>query len=572
MRVMSDRCFWLLVGIVIVFLFLFLGAADFNTKGEPREAGVALSILRQGNWVLPVNNGVDIPYKPLFLHWCIALVSLAVGEVNEYTARFPSALALAAMVLAGYVFYARRKGWQVAFVASLLSLTTFELHRAGVNCRVDMMLTALVVISLYLLYRWAERDMRGMPWWAILFMSAAFLTKGPVGALLPCLVTGIFLLCRGCTFKWVLTRMLLVGMASCVLPLLWYVAAYRQGGNEFLELVMEENLLRFLGKMSYVSHQKPMFYNLFFVLAGFLPYTLLVLISLFWIKPKAGLLSSGWWTRLRRYFSEMDDTRLFSLLSIVVIFLFYCIPKSKRGVYLMPIYPFIAYFLAEYVIYLWRRKPAALRLYGIILSSLSMLVLVAFALIRVGLVPASVFAGGHARELTYLQALESVPIGVAGVLTLAFMLLAAVFFFTLRGEEKFRRWGLYAVFAVVFSIFLAQDGLFGPAILNLKSDKPYAEHIARIVPTGKVYTTDTVSQDGDPMRPFSVNFYLGDRVEPFDKTCPAKGYLLACEEDAASFLAKHPAYRLHLVYDSGHRSCDDHKLIRLYHFTSPSIQ
>lgn len=562
-----DKRFWQLAGIVSLFLFLFLGEAYFNTKGEPREAGVALSILQQDNWILPVNNGVDIPYKPLFLHWCIALLSLLTGGVTEYTARFPSALALAVMVLAGYVFFSRRRGSQVAFVAALLTLTSFELHRAGTNCRVDMMLTALVVISLYLLYRWVERGMRGLPWWAVLCMSAAFLTKGPVGVLLPCLVTGIFLLCRGHDFCKVLSRFLLVGLVSCVVPLLWYVAAYRQGGSYFLQLVMEENLLRFLGKMSYASHHNPAYYNVLTVLAGFLPYTLLVLISLSWIRPRRGLLSSGWWERFKRYFREMDDVRLFSLLSIVVIFVFYCIPKSKRSVYLMPIYPFIAYFLAEYVIYLWRHKPTALRVYGTILSSLSLLTLAAFIVVRMGVIPETVFTGKHAAQnQAFLHALETVPILGVGVLLLAFMLFAAVFFLSLRGNDRFQRWGLHAIFAIVFSIFMVQDGYLGPAVLNVKSDKPYAERIAQIVPAGKVYSTHTAELEGDPVRPFSVNFYLGGRVEPFDKTKPAQGYLLACDEDAKDFLQEHPGYSLELVYDSGHRSCDDRKVIQLYSF------
>ena len=566
-RMTRDKRFWQLAGIVSLFLFLFLGEAYFNTKGEPREAGVALSILQQDNWILPVNNGVDIPYKPLFLHWCIALLSLLTGGVTEYTARFPSALALAVMVLAGYVFFSRRRGSQVAFVAALLTLTSFELHRAGTNCRVDMMLTALVVISLYLLYRWVERGMRGLPWWAVLCMSAAFLTKGPVGVLLPCLVTGIFLLCRGHDFCKVLSRFLLVGLVSCVVPLLWYVAAYRQGGSYFLQLVMEENLLRFLGKMSYASHHNPAYYNVLTVLAGFLPYTLLVLISLSWIRPRRGLLSSGWWERFKRYFREMDDVRLFSLLSIVVIFVFYCIPKSKRSVYLMPIYPFIAYFLAEYVIYLWRHKPTALRVYGTILSSLSLLTLAAFIVVRMGVIPETVFTGKHAAQnQAFLHALETVPILGVGVLLLAFMLFAAVFFLSLRGNDRFQRWGLHAIFAIVFSIFMVQDGYLGPAVLNVKSDKPYAERIAQIVPAGKVYSTHTAELEGDPVRPFSVNFYLGGRVEPFDKTKPAQGYLLACDEDAKDFLQEHPGYSLELVYDSGHRSCDDRKVIQLYSF------
>ena len=42
--------------------------------------------------------------------------------------------------------------------------------------------------------------------------------------------------------------------------------------------------------------------------------------------------------------------------SIVVIFVFYRIPQSKRSVYLMPIYPFIAYFLAKYLFYLVKKQ------------------------------------------------------------------------------------------------------------------------------------------------------------------------------------------------------------------------
>ena len=123
--------FWPLVALCVVSLFLFLGQTFFNTRGEPREAVVALSMLQQGNWVLPVNNGVELAFKPPFFHWCIAAISAVAGTVNEYTSRMPSALALSAMVLVGYVFYAKRRGAEVAFMAALLTLTNFEVHRAG---------------------------------------------------------------------------------------------------------------------------------------------------------------------------------------------------------------------------------------------------------------------------------------------------------------------------------------------------------------------------------------------------------------------------------------------------------
>ena len=39
----------------------------------------------------------------------------------------------------------------------------FEIHRGGWACRVDMMLTALIVLALLQLYRWQERGGRGFP-------------------------------------------------------------------------------------------------------------------------------------------------------------------------------------------------------------------------------------------------------------------------------------------------------------------------------------------------------------------------------------------------------------------------
>ena len=77
-----KKYFWLLAAIVFVFLFLFLGLSPFNTKGEPREAVVAVSMLNQDNWILPVNNGIDMAYKPPLFHWCIAAISSVTGAVT----------------------------------------------------------------------------------------------------------------------------------------------------------------------------------------------------------------------------------------------------------------------------------------------------------------------------------------------------------------------------------------------------------------------------------------------------------------------------------------------------------
>ena len=246
-----DRTAWMLLAICVLVMIPFLGLADFNTKGEPREAVVAYSILDSGNWILPTNNGGEMPYKPPFFHWCIAALSLLNGGVvNEFTSRLPSAIALIALTVWTYVFVAKRRDQSTALATALITFTTFELHRAGANCRVDMVLTAATVGAIFSLFTWWERGMKGVPWIAILLMSVGTLTKGPVGTLIPCLVAGIFLLLRGVNFFRAFFSLTGWALLSLVLPLAWYAAAYGQGGQEFLDLVMEENFGRMTSTMS----------------------------------------------------------------------------------------------------------------------------------------------------------------------------------------------------------------------------------------------------------------------------------------------------------------------------------
>ena len=184
---MSDRkkAFWFIALLSVLVVVPFLGETIFYSKGEPREAIVALSMLESGNWILPVNYGTDIAYKPPFFYWSIAAVSSLFGEVTEFSARFPSALAFLAMQLMFFAFVAKRKNVQTAFLASILLLSSFEVHRAAVACRVDMVQVAFIVISLCLLFRWDEKGCRGVPWLAVLLMGCATLTKGPVGLHIP---------------------------------------------------------------------------------------------------------------------------------------------------------------------------------------------------------------------------------------------------------------------------------------------------------------------------------------------------------------------------------------------------
>ena len=132
------------------------------------------------------------------------------------------------MVLVGYAFFAKRRGRELALLTALITLTNFEVHRAGVNCRVDMVLAAFMVLALYELYKWAEKKLKGIPWLGILFLSGAFLTKGPVGLVLPCAVVAAFCWIRGINFFRICFSFIGVALAACILPAFWYVAAWNR--------------------------------------------------------------------------------------------------------------------------------------------------------------------------------------------------------------------------------------------------------------------------------------------------------------------------------------------------------
>lgn len=553
-RLNPRRGFWLLLIVACVALLPFLGLADFHTKGEPREAVVAYSMLESDDWVLPRNNGGDIPYKPPFFHWTIAAASAATGGmVSEFTSRLPSAVALIAMTLMLYVFLVRRKGVTVALLASLVSLTAFELHRAGANCRVDMMLTALTVGALLLLYRWWERGLKGVPWLAILLMSCATLTKGPVGSLIPCLAAGVFLLLRGVNFFKAFLLLAAWGVMSFVLPLCWYYAAWLHQGQEFLDLVMEENFGRMTNTMSYDSCVNPWHYNFLTLLGGYVPWVLLVLISLFTLDnrrlfrrndtPAAG--ASGLWLGIVGKVRNTDPVTLFSVVCTVVIFLFYCFPQSKRSVYLMPIYPFIAYFLARYMIYLADRHRAAVKIYGSVLAVAGILTSALFLLIRCGVVPDGIFHGRHAAQ--NIEMMRQIGnIDGFGLVLVALTVLAGVAWFVYIVRSKSGGRGvLFAVAGLTVCIYMALDGAYQPRVLSVKSMKPVAAQIDRLAPiaSGTLYEFIEEGQfaAGDPVHFFELDFYLGDRIRNFWRERPASGYLLVSDSDAGRWVPQFEA-------------------------------
>lgn len=571
--------------IVAVTLLPFLGLTDFNTKGEPREAIVAQTMLQTGNWVLPANNGGEFAYKPPLFHWAVAVCSLPFGDVTEFSSRLPSALAAIVLAFSTFLFFSRRRDETTGFLTALILLTTFEVHRAAMNCRVDMLLTMFIVLALYSLLRWVERDLKGFPLLAALMMGCGTLVKGPVAILLPCIVAGAhYLLADG---KWLWSRFcravfrfVLVAVASLLLPAAWYYAAYLQGGDKFLYLVYEENVLRFLGKMPYPSHLHGPFYYFPILLAGLLPWTLLVVISLFF-RPAFRVVSvrekPSFWGRLRAWWEGLDGTERFSLLSSVLVFLFYIIPQSKRGVYILPMYPFLAYFLARFVMRLKDSKPRALKAFEWTLAVLLLIGFVAYLAIQAGVVNPEML-GSHFAEKNGLmmQALRDAPVSEWTYMAVVIVLIAS--FYALQRLPRQVTGSIYNILAAL----LLLDVFVLPPMMSSRSDKPMAERVEKLSSEKPLYAY--INDDSGMMHYFTLNFYAHNSIRNFptgaeserfrsvSSKLPDDAYLLVGSETLNTFRERFPQFTFTLVEDFHRRSCDIKQDVQVWHIKKSSPQ
>ena len=332
----------------------------FYTRGEPREALVVYEMAHDGSLILPMRNGDEIPSKPPLFHWLGLGVSRAVGEVSELTTRLPSATLAILLTLAVYFFAAAQSRIRCGWLGAIALATSFEWLRAARTARVDMTFTFFLSAALLLYARilGARSRSHGTGTGTLVAfygcLAAAVLAKGPIGLVLPFLVIAIHAAVgsasnartldegpsRGSALSGqaptpsLLGRLQLaareihagVGLVAVLLSTgLWYASAYAIGGDAFLEVhAFRENVFRVLDAERFGSgHVHGPLYLVGQFFLGTFPWGLSAP-AIFW-----------WLWRGR----PLDETTRFLAIWFLVVFAFFLVPESKRGVYLLPAYP-----------------------------------------------------------------------------------------------------------------------------------------------------------------------------------------------------------------------------------------
>lgn len=462
----------LVVLICLLTILPWIGTDSYSSVGVSYEAAVASSMIETGNWVLPPLSANEFAVGPPMVHWLIAAFSLPHGEVSELTSRLPSALAL--VVLTGFVlvFFGKRTKFHLAFVATLLMLSSLEVHRAGMATQEDMLFTMFVVLGLFQMYRWENAlELRGLPFQVPAFFGCAALTKGGVGIVFPLFVLVVYLLMlRKYSLSVVLKAAFYIGLSSLFIPLLWYIAAWNQGGDAFLQRTVAQHLGHFFsigGVPSYtkVFTEHELWLSVHSLIMGFMPWTLLLFVALFGIRvrkmERISLKKSidAVWEKV----ITLEKVKLFSLVFLVCVLFFYCLSLMQSSVFYLPAFPFLSLFLADIVLFLTENRTRSIRFFGILMALWGLFVVSVSLLTYFSVIDLPAMAAEHFAQPTLLNLTESTAayfktpdaISLLIFFLLLFSLGAVVY-------QIFKNIGikiLYATIALAISLHMLMDAI-----------------------------------------------------------------------------------------------------------------
>ena len=199
----SFQIFILLSFCSLLFI-LGVGRWDLWDPDEPRYAEVAKEmVMNSGDWILMHLNGKVYGDKPPLFFWLIALSSYLWGGFTSFAVRFPPALfgtlTVLLTFLVGKILYSSRTG----FLSGLILATSFEFAYLSTRGNIDTTLTFFTTASILCFLLWYrrrkeektnEKAMEGLLFYGFyIAMALGTLAKGPIGFILPLLVSLIYL-------------------------------------------------------------------------------------------------------------------------------------------------------------------------------------------------------------------------------------------------------------------------------------------------------------------------------------------------------------------------------------------
>jgi 4-amino-4-deoxy-L-arabinose transferase-like glycosyltransferase len=333
--------FVLLLAAILPY-FIDLGGSSIWDANEAFYVETPREMLQRGDFVSPTFNYLPRLNKPVLSYWIVALFYKVFG-VSVGVQRLPIALGALAMILAALLL-ARSAGnleaglWAAMGLAVAPRLVMFG-RRIFIDIYISMFM-AMTLTFFALAERYPERR-RLFLLLTYVCVGLGVLTKGPVAAVLPALVFGMYLLLHR-ELKRVTEMMIPLGLVivlAIVVP--WYAALYhRYGWTYITSFIVGENIARYTEGLG-VEQRRGLSFYLPVVFSDSFPWSLCLFgAAVLWLRDwrnRRGL-------KTPPYVPDNVAFRIQTLLWlwILIIVIFFTFSAAKQDLYIFPIVPAVA--------------------------------------------------------------------------------------------------------------------------------------------------------------------------------------------------------------------------------------
>lgn len=319
------------------FIFLDLGQTALLDWDESIYATVSKEILANGDWLTLHWNKEAFFEKPPLYFWLTAFTYSIFG-VNEFAARFWSAVFGVVGVVAVYFFGRKMFGRLSGFLAAMILASTPHWLLQSRNGTLDIMAATFILLTLY--FFWRARTRAHLWRFCGIFLGLTFMTKTAV-AIIPLLVMIVFAALeiwweksfRKYPPKDVLFSCLFVFLLV-VLP--WHLLMYFIHGRTFVDEYFFYHI--FSRTKGIEGHNQPWFWY-FIVIQHWARYWYLAFLGAIYFL--AGLII--------RDGLKNHTKRFFLFLWFFLTFIIFSVSESKIEWYIVPIYPAMVLLIGSFL-------------------------------------------------------------------------------------------------------------------------------------------------------------------------------------------------------------------------------
>ncbi len=320
--------------IAISLLFPMLGKRDIWTAGEARVAQVAVQMVQSGDWVVP-HLGDDLRLaKPPLAYWLVCLTSpFDASGITEFKSRIPNVIAAIIVAIVLCLWGREIIGGYGGLLAGVAFVTTSACWWQARSSTIEMTLLCSTVLTLYCWWRYNISEKSLWLYLVYFFAGLAVLDKGPVTPPLILIIIVVYLISSG-SFSLLRIKLKshLVGVGIFLtITLPWAVAITLIAGKnkDGDYLTIHEWFYQSAGRFKGFDHIKNIWYFLPKILGDGQPWVFFALI---------GIIA---FFLYRKTTENLPGIRFF-VTWVVVTFIFFSIPSSKKSYYILPIYPAFA--------------------------------------------------------------------------------------------------------------------------------------------------------------------------------------------------------------------------------------